>query len=128
MRRDAVVVGVWMGWIAFVSVATGPSFQQLEFKMWGVVAFDAFTHFVSYACLAYLTAIWWARQRRFVWLRRHAMVTAVLFSALYGVVMEVIQMSIPGRYYAASDVMANLLGALTGGLVFRLIAGNVYRF
>ncbi len=128
MIRDAVMVGGWLAWIVFISVGTGASFQQLSFKMWGAVPFDLFTHFVSYALLTYLTAVWWARQRKSKFLRRHAMTGAVLFAALMGLGLEVAQIFIPGRYYAQADVIANAAGAVTGGLVFRGVVGNVYRF
>ena len=128
MTRDAVMVGGWPAWVVFISVGTGTSFQQLSFKMWGTVPFDILTHFASYALLAYLTAVWWARQPKNKFLRRHAMTGAVLFAALIGLGLEVVQLFIPGRYYAQADVIANAAGAVTGGLVFRCVVGNVYRF
>ncbi len=126
--RDAGAVIVWMVWIAFLSMSTGRSIQSLDFRMWGVVPFDGFAHFVSYAVLAYLLSIWGARQRRWRWWRRHAVKVAVVVSIAYGACLEWGQSFIPGRGPAPADLVANALGALVGGVFFYLLVGNVYRF
>ncbi len=126
--RDVVAVVGWMGWLAFLAVVTGGSVKQLGFKMWGVIPFDHFAHFVSYAVLAYLMSVLGARQRRLRWWRRHTIKVAIAWSIAYGGMMEWWQVYIPGRGPTWSDIQANAIGAVVGGLFFGVLVGNAYRF
>lgn len=77
---------------------------------------DKITHFGAYGVFALLLS---------ACLRAHAArrpaLWAVLFASAYGVLMEILQgVSGTGRSYDPVDMVANLLGALLGGVVFLL--------
>lgn len=80
-------------------------------------------HVVVYAVLAMvlLRALSWGAARP--WTRRHVLL-AVLLAVLYGVSDEVHQTYVPQRTGHLVDVGWDLLGAVAGVLVLRLLAGR----
>ena len=70
-------------------------------------------HFVVYGTLA---ALWsWAldREHRRIW---HAVVGVVV----YGVVLEVIQLAVPGRFSSVLDIALNTAGAVAAASMVTL--------
>lgn len=62
-----------------------------------------------------LTALWWRTLRTQKWTVGAALTGAVLVSVVYGVLDEVHQYFVPGRFLSLTDVAMNLVGAVLGG-------------
>jgi len=69
-------------------------------------------HVPAYFILAML---WWRTLRTQKWSIPAAVTAAVLVSAIYGVLDEVHQYFVPGRFLSLTDAVLNLIGALLGG-------------
>jgi glycopeptide antibiotics resistance protein len=69
-------------------------------------------HVPAYFILAML---WWRTLRTQKWSITAAVTAAVLVSAAYGVLDEVHQYFVPGRFLSVADATLNLVGALLGG-------------
>ena len=78
-------------------------------------------HVPAYFILAML---WWRTLRTQKWSVASSVIAAMLVTAAYGVLDEVHQYFVPGRYLSLTDVMLNLLGALLGGAWALLRDGN----
>lgn len=65
-----------------------------------------------------------SKQYTYHLLRQKAVIVSLSVSILYGVIIEVIQYTIPGRQFELLDILANSLGCFTGLGVFYL----VYKF
>ena len=76
---------------------------------------DKVVHFVEYFVLAFLTAF--ALVRGTGRSRRWQMQMAIIFPVLYGILLEVIQLGVPGREMSILDIGANMAGALAGAYV-----------
>jgi VanZ family protein len=62
-----------------------------------------------------LAALWWRTLRTQKWSIVAAVSGAVFISAVYGVLDEVHQYFVPGRFLSLTDASLNLVGAVTGG-------------
>jgi VanZ family protein len=77
---------------------------------------DKVAHFGAYGVFALLLSVTFAEHRI-----KRAVLYAIFIAASYGVLMEVLQgISGTGRHFDPVDMVANLLGAVLGGLVFYL--------
>ena len=69
-------------------------------------------HVPAYFILAML---WWRTLRTQKWSVTASVTAAVLVSVVYGVLDEVHQYFVPGRFLSVTDAMLNLVGAVLGG-------------
>lgn len=77
---------------------------------------DKVAHFGAYGLFALLLSVTFSKSRI-----KGAVLCAVSAAALYGVVMEILQgISGTGRQFDPVDMVANLLGAILGGLTYYL--------
>ena len=84
----------------------GPEMFLYQDKIW---------HFLTYAILSWLIFKVISGNQLFV----YAIIMAALLSSLYGVFMEVLQALVnTGRYFDYFDIIANIIGSLTGSLVY----------
>ena len=88
---------------------------------------DKLAHFCEYATLAGCFAMWWSRAQwsKRQWLRV-LVVTALVVA--YGCTDEFHQSFVEGRDCSPLDLVADLLGGLTGGSVYALICLLLNRF
>ncbi len=77
---------------------------------------DKVAHFGAYGLFALLLSVFFSERRT-----RWAILLAVFVAALFGAAMEILQgISGTGRSFDPVDMVANLLGAIVGGLTFLL--------
>jgi VanZ family protein len=69
-------------------------------------------HIPAYFVLALL---WWRTLRTRKWPIGAAAGTAIILAAIYGVLDEVHQYFVPGRFLSLTDLGMNLIGAVLGG-------------
>ncbi|WP_420458951.1 VanZ family protein [Neolewinella sp.] len=78
---------------------------------------DKFAHFTAYAIFAVLLSFSIGGRSVLI-----PTATAVTAAALFGVLMEVLQgIAGTGRFYDPVDMVANLLGAIFGGVIYALL-------
>jgi VanZ family protein len=106
-----------MGWAAFLMVtALAPSLGPIE-DIDIISHQDKLVHFVQYFILAFLTFFALVRGTR---RDRGWQLGATIVSVIaYGVLLEVLQLSVPERTLSALDVVANIAGAVAGAYVAR---------
>lgn len=81
-----------------------------------IVSTDKLGHFLAYGLLNWL--ILWALQKNSRFNLKSA-VLSIIFATVYGVCMEYVQWAFfPNRFFEYWDMLANLLGATIGFLVF----------
>lgn len=76
---------------------------------------DKIVHFLEYFFLAFLTAFALVRGTKRS--RQWQMQMAIIFPVLYGILLEVIQLGVPGREMSFLDIGANVAGVLAGAFV-----------
>ena len=97
-----------------------PSVTYLE-----LMEFDKLVHIVLFGLLMLSFTVALRKQTRMAWAQKNAMVIALLFSIVYGSVIELVQFfMVQDRTGELYDVLANGLGALLGILFFRFIYGK----
>lgn len=82
---------------------------------------DKLVHAGMYAILTLLMIIGFLKQRKSNYIRFNAIRLSVIVTAIYGILMEIIQSFTPERGFDWIDMMANILGAFLGFGLFVLI-------
>ena len=104
-----------MAWAVLLMVtALAPSLGPIE-DIDIVSHQDKIAHFVQYLVLAFLTffALVRGTMRDRMWQLRTTLVAVVT----YGVLLEVLQLVVPGRDFSPVDTVANIAGGSVGTLV-----------
>ncbi len=105
-----------LGYAIFLAVVSLKPGQQIPkiFDWSELFSPDKFAHFTAYAIFAVLLSFSIAGRSVLI-----PTATAVAAAALFGVLMEVLQgIAGTGRFYDPVDMVANLLGAILGGVIF----------
>jgi hypothetical protein len=115
-RLVSLALLAWTSAILAVSVAPGRVLPDLTGK-------DLVAHALAYTVLAALLFSWLAVIRGKS--RLSAWALAVVFAALYGAALEVVQRFVPGRDSSLADAVANTMGAVVGaGLAALALRGR----
>lgn len=82
---------------------------------WGI-SVDKVVHFALFAGLSFLML----RYKHLKLGRWDGMIilTIIIYASLYGVIMEMVQLGVPGRQFHLIDLMADVLGALAGNFIY----------
>ena len=106
-------------WIAILTATHLPEVPSVA-----LARQDKMAHYVAYAGLAFLLSwAWTSRGRDFL---PRGMLFALAVATLYGAVDELTQIPVPGRFGDWYDWLADMIGALTGTVVFAG-AAKMYR-
>jgi len=100
-------------WLLLIfSISAIPSVPAVKFP----VSPDKIAHFFIYFVLCMLSKRAFYNQEKWLWLREHSLLAALLFTVAYGALDEVHQIYVPGRSADLYDALADALGAsLFGG-------------
>lgn len=82
---------------------------------------DKVEHYIAFAVLAVLLSLTFQFQEKIRILAKQSYLFCIILIAIYGLLDELHQMYVPGRYCDVKDWIADVLGGLAGiGLVFLL--------
>ncbi len=119
-RAEGIVKGSCMGRVVVLILAMGVvAYMSLKSQYPGIVRgfFDVvgsvFLHLIAYLGLTLL--FFWSLRRR----RLSGFFLAFLLSFLYGFLLEVAQIWVPGRSFSGGDLLVNFLGAVMGVAVLK---------
>ena len=111
MRK--LIIGFY---VLYIFIITYFSLTPLEHKM-PVNVWDKAAHFISYLFLAMFV------RRVHI---RFSYLTCVITCCSYSFVIECIQYFIPNRQFELLDMLANLLGAILGVVIYYLITEKCF--
>ncbi len=98
----------------------GNSFPDLS--LWALLRFDSFAHAFVFAVFSFLWAVAFRKQQQIKILYRHSISAALLFSVIYGVLIEIMQYAIFFRRSADwLDMVSDAFGGLLGVIIFWFI-------
>ena len=92
--------------------------KGLQFVIALKPAIQNLLHIPMFAILSFLFLLILQPFQIEIWKRN---VIVLLSSGLFGLINEIIQISVPGRYGGLTDIMLNLAGAILGIIVFGLV-------
>ena len=81
---------------------------------------DKVKHFTAYFILGGYLTVAFSVQERVPVLRKYFIIAAILVATLYGLIDEIHQAFIPGRFYELLDWVADITGATIGSLIVGL--------
>lgn len=110
---------IWIFLILLLGLSPGDAMPDTD--VWDFLSFDKIAHFFVFAVLSFLLIVGFTKQYSFKFLRYNAQTLAVVFSVLYGLLIELGQSVIPDRSLEYADLLANTIGALSGWVIFYLI-------
>lgn len=89
--------------------------------------FDKVEHFIAYAILAFLLSLALHFQKKYIHFSKQFILYAFVFCAGYGILDEIHQLFIPGRYFDMLDWAADLAGTGLGLFFSYLIIRKNYK-
>lgn len=105
-------------WSLVILVLSAKAGINLPESIFDLIALDKLGHFAVYAVLS--GAVLWGNHKNELPLNRNTVITAVLLSSIYGIVMELMQYCFfPGRYFEYLDIIANIIGAISGFALYK---------
>lgn len=113
---------IWTVIILFLSLTPG---NEIPVFNWKIVPFDVIVHLAVYAVLSHSMLVGFNKQRDFSYLRKKATIIVIGVTALLGLLLELMQIAVEGRYFDVKDIIANTLGVLIGVLAFKIIYKNI---
>lgn len=78
---------------------------------------DKAKHFGAYLLLSFLLNLALHFQKKYKFLTKYSAISTLLIVSLYGILDEIHQIFIPGRYFELFDFLADVLGAIFGILI-----------
>ncbi len=97
---------IWIGFIFGISAI--PSVPVIKFP----ISPDKIAHTAIYFVLCLLGHRAFLHQDKFPWLRRNSLLAALSLTIMYGVLDEIHQIYVPGRFADVYDAIADTLGGL----------------
>ena len=110
----------WLLLILLLTLTPGSSLP--ETSLWDeLISFDKVVHFFLFSVLVLLSIIGFTKQYTFDKVRAKAVPYALILGIVYGILIEITQQAVPGRYMELMDVVANTIGCFMGYGMFYLI-------
>jgi len=106
-KKSLVYFPLYFYWIILFALTSFPTDALPSFGIG-----DKFEHLIAYFVLTILMQLTFHFQKKYERLKLKPGYYAVLISALYGIVDEVHQYFIPGRYCDILDLLANFVGII----------------
>ncbi len=116
--RYQIFTITWAILIFIISVAPSQTFPDIEFQL---ISVDKLVHAFVYAVLVFFMIIGFQKQHTYLKLRLMSIRLAIAIGTAYGVLIEIIQMLLPNRYFALDDMVANTIGAVVGSVFFFIV-------
>jgi VanZ family protein len=99
-----------------------PGENMPETSLWdNLLSFDKIAHLFMFAVLVFLMIVGLNKQYKYRFLRDKALQISVIAGISYGIVIEIVQLFIPGRGFELADIFANTIGCFIGFGLFYLI-------
>ncbi len=110
----------WLLIILLLTLTPGSALPKTS--LWvELLSFDKVVHFFVYSVLTLLMIIGFTKQYTYASLRRYAVATALIVGISYGIIIEFVQLSVPGRDLELMDMVANSIGCFLGYGIFYVI-------
>ena len=123
-RKRIVYLPLIVYWIILL-IAT--SIPTDDFPRVLMTVGDKVKHFAAYFILGGYLAIAFSVQERVPLLRKYFIIAAIFTATVYGLIDEIHQAFIPGRFYELLDWVADIIGATVGSIIVGFIL-NKYVF
>lgn len=107
----------WAIVILILSAGSGVNLPEswMDFFSW-----DKLGHAIVYAVLTVLILRAHLINNQYKLLATNILVTSVVISSVYGVLMEIMQWGFfPHRYFEVTDIIANIIGSILGIIAFK---------
>ena len=88
---------------------------------------DKVEHFLAYFGLSFLLYMALLFQKKSKFFKKYALRITLSISFIYGIIDEVHQLLIPGRSCELNDFIADLLGAIFGLIVIKILLTKIFK-
>ena len=110
---------IWAAVIGLLCLT--PASQMPKFDLGYPFYSDKFLHLFFYAVLTLLLIQGLGKQTEFIKLRLFNYRYAIIIAISYGIIIELLQLLIPGRSFDLLDILANGIGTLVGMFFFYIL-------
>ena len=103
---------LWILVILILTFTPGPNIPPLP--QWNLISFDTFVHATVFGILVFLMTNTFQRKKARDIFFNYPIVTSVLISTVFGVLIEIFQPYVPGRTFSYQDMVSDTIGAVLG--------------
>ncbi len=111
INQKLPTIGITVGYMAMLLILSAipdTSSPENQFMLLSPTI-QNLAHMPAYG---FLVLLWIFNLRNFGVSKRHAVMTAMIIATVYGLLMELLQMSMPGRFPSIMDCLLNVAGIL----------------
>jgi VanZ family protein len=120
-KRKFLYIPLGLYWLLIFILTSIPS-QSMPKVLGGV---DKLKHFGAYFVLAFLLNFTLLIQKKYSILSKKSILFTLLITTFYGLIDEVHQIFIPGRYFDWWDLVADIVGSLIGIGLVKIIMSTI---
>lgn len=113
---------IWTVIILFLSLTPGNEIPEIN---WEIVPFDLFVHLAVYGILSHSMLVGFNKQSDFSFLKKRATIIVIVLAIVLGLLLELMQIAVEGRFFDVKDIIANIIGVLFGVLAFKIVYKGV---
>lgn len=119
-KKKFLYLPLGLYWL-FIFILTSIPGKSIPKVLGGV---DKIKHFGAYFVLAFLLSFALKMQNRFPIVSKNSVLFTFMITLFYGLIDEVHQIFIPGRYFDWMDLLADVIGSLIGIFLAKIIISN----
>lgn len=108
---------IWSLIILALTTTPGSNVPRIQIE-----GLDKIVHFILFGVLMYLLVRGLAKQKEISSSPGNPYILSFIICFSFGIIIEFIQLYVPGRSYSGYDILANSAGILTAFLIFYFIA------
>lgn len=107
-RKTYIILTLFYAFLIFVfsSISKPPSIEK--------PGFDVIEHVIEYSILGFLTLGCFTKRDNI-----KTILIVIIICSLYGILDEIHQYLVPGRYFSESDMLSNSIGSIIGVITLR---------
>jgi VanZ family protein len=107
-----LITFLWAIFLLLITLTPGKAMPATGH--WDLPHADKVVHFVGFGVLAFLMMRGFNKQNKYNWLRKESILSSLLLTISFGIIIEILQIFVPERSFDLLDIVANTTGALTG--------------
>lgn len=112
----------WLYWsLLIILLSLMPSSGFPRHSLLDLISIDKWAHLLFYAVLTYLMMHTLSSESKSFRPQIRKVIISIVFGSIFGLLIEIFQGISPSRYFDYLDIIANIIGCITGVLFYNYL-------
>jgi len=107
--------------LLIIALSIMPASGLPKHRLLDLISIDKWAHLFFYAVLVYLIMNTLSLKSKSLSLSANKVFLSILYGSIFGLIVEVFQGISPSRYFDYLDIIANIIGCITGVLFYNIV-------